>query len=939
MSLDPGSLALTSLLCILNDNKSKPRSSITPVANATTLDLLRRLLSRDDYIGIAEKIRRASDVMDLLEFTLHQDYIGRGGYGNVFKGEFRGTVVALKVLYKNDANNIAFCREALMWGSLKHNFVLPFIGIHEEEDGMAFLVSPYMKNGTLAQWRKNTDPSIAQITEHMLEVAQGMDYIHSEGVVHGDLRGENILLDANLRVQIADFGLTRLLDATNTQSGAKHLNFAAPELFGRPEDADNPTAEDPPRTQMSDVYAFGCIYYEIHYDCIPFAGRKEIQLVTLVSRGNRPPRQDEPPLSDRAWELIQWCWVPEPPKRPRMKDIAEHMMAIYQRVSPPTSARNDGMLQDASLSLSTSSTTVRRTRVVPSTPLQVTFGGFQEYNDEDSFTDAPPFSSPSSPDAHATYHAPISDGLSMSPTDPSQRMHSMSVGITELRPSVVHASQSFASHGQFLCGTPSQPVSHLPAKVKAFNLAVKGIAPLWVGLDALKSQAQLASNTPLALKIQLWTSSASVPLTGHDFSPSLYFTSWTHSEKCITKLFINGQMNSSEHTPLTPTYAGQGYVTVALPEFYLNQYRRLNPSLAIVITQEIVADDQTLLFIVYIMDRAASNSPSAKFLSYRVYDHGDKAAAAQFRPMQDKMRSHHRTIETHRPSQPSNTSSIPTVVIEPTPSSSQLRNPNSFSGSIKSPEAASQFSRHAGPSVPAVTTPEETTVPSSAQQQDLHHNTGAHQLSQPPSAEPHPTANTAAPVSKSSSLPSPDKSYPGNPFRPQFTTSSPQYKYSTAPAASSARFNNVLPPFVSMPYYVNHPTAPVVASSEREPARSDALPPFTSPPYYVNDPTTPAEAGRSGSRSINSLLPPFTSPESSAWPESSAQYTSIPEYTNAPFSAPPQSYASGIPPAPPEVGLAPGYASTSYTTRSTSYPSTPYRPTPDASTRRREESK
>ncbi|KAF8314400.1 kinase-like domain-containing protein, partial [Amanita rubescens] len=255
-----------------------------------------------------------------------RDYIGRGGYGNVFKGELCGTVVALKVLYKNDANNLAFCREALMWGSLKHKFVLPFIGIHEEEDGMAFLVSPYMKNGTLAQWRKNINPSITQITERMLEVAQGMDYIHSEGVVHGDLRGENVLLDANLRVQIADFGLTRLLDATNTQSGAKHLNFAAPELFGCPEDADNPTAEDPPRTQMSDVYAFGCIYYEIHYDCIPFAGRKEIQIVTLVSRGKCPPRQDEPPLSDRAWELIQWCWVMEPPKRPRMKEIAEHMM-------------------------------------------------------------------------------------------------------------------------------------------------------------------------------------------------------------------------------------------------------------------------------------------------------------------------------------------------------------------------------------------------------------------------------------------------------------------------------------------------------------------------------------------------------------------------------------------------------------------------------------
>ncbi|KAF8326171.1 kinase-like domain-containing protein [Amanita rubescens] len=419
MSLDPGGHALSSLLSILKDNNLKLGSSITSVANATTIDLLRRLLSRDDYVGIAEKIRQDSDVMNLLEFILHvlrhrylsnqdatmdvgrrarrlmfkiisktpvvprslivtevsmpdkRDYIGCGGYGNVFKGEFRGTVVALKELYKNGANNLAFCREALMWGSLEHILVLPFIGIYEEEGGTAFLVSPYMKNGTLAQWRKNTNPSIAQITERMLEVAQGMEYIHSEGVVHGDIRGENVLLDADFRVQIADLGLTRLLDATNTQSGAKHINFSAPELFGCLEDVDDsdPSAEDPLRTQMSDVYAFGCIYYEIHYDRIPFAGRQEIQIVTLVSRGKRPPRQNEPPLSDEAWKLIKQCWATEPLKRPTMKDVTEQMMAISQSVSPPTSARNGGMFQDASLSPSTSGTTVRRTKVVPSTIL------------------------------------------------------------------------------------------------------------------------------------------------------------------------------------------------------------------------------------------------------------------------------------------------------------------------------------------------------------------------------------------------------------------------------------------------------------------------------------------------------------------------------------------------------------------------------------------
>ena len=64
-------------------------------------------------------------------------------------------------------------------------------------------------------------------------------------------------------MQIADFGLTRLSEATNTRSGALHLNFAAPELFGFCGDENSSSEDVPARTQMSDVYAFGCLYYEV----------------------------------------------------------------------------------------------------------------------------------------------------------------------------------------------------------------------------------------------------------------------------------------------------------------------------------------------------------------------------------------------------------------------------------------------------------------------------------------------------------------------------------------------------------------------------------------------------------------------------------------------------------------------------------------------------
>ncbi len=73
-------------------------------------------------------------------------------------------------------------------------------------------------------------------------------------------------MDDNLHIQIADFGLTRLSEATNTRSGALHLNFAAPELLGQSEDDEGPFDDTPPRTQMSDIYAFGSLYYEVRHN-------------------------------------------------------------------------------------------------------------------------------------------------------------------------------------------------------------------------------------------------------------------------------------------------------------------------------------------------------------------------------------------------------------------------------------------------------------------------------------------------------------------------------------------------------------------------------------------------------------------------------------------------------------------------------------------------
>ena len=118
-----------------------------------------------------------------------------------------------------------------------------------------------------------------------------------------------------------------------------------PQMFSQPER----------KCQMSthlDVFVMKCViikmywyprwFGQIHYDSIPFVGRPEGHIVTLVAiLDKHPDRLDEPPLSDGAWEVIQQCWTREPLKRQRMKDVIESLISAisWQSISLSISAR------------------------------------------------------------------------------------------------------------------------------------------------------------------------------------------------------------------------------------------------------------------------------------------------------------------------------------------------------------------------------------------------------------------------------------------------------------------------------------------------------------------------------------------------------------------------------------------------------------------------
>ncbi len=164
------------------------------------LHLLRdhRLPNRDPTLNIDQRARRfmmkviskipvIPPSLIVTGVTMTASLVG-GGFGSVFKGEFQGSAVVLKALHRSDTSIVsplfavamamlfivfqqAFCREVLMWHSLTHKCVLPLLGIYEYEwrsqHSRAFLVSPYMENGTLAQWRKNSNPPITEIEKRV----------------------------------------------------------------------------------------------------------------------------------------------------------------------------------------------------------------------------------------------------------------------------------------------------------------------------------------------------------------------------------------------------------------------------------------------------------------------------------------------------------------------------------------------------------------------------------------------------------------------------------------------------------------------------------------------------------------------------------------------------------------------------------------------------
>ncbi|KAJ7909213.1 kinase-like domain-containing protein, partial [Mycena leptocephala] len=306
----------------------------------TLLDLLQDLLDLDSFPVskslILKALLRLSQESGLhprcfVLPELHKvgNQVAAGGFGDLWKGLVHSITVSVKIMrvFEDlDVQSILnkFGREALIWRQLAHPNILPFFGVYYLETRLC-LVSPWMENGNIMKFLEINKPATQVRLSLILDVAQGLQYLHKENVIHGDLKALNILVTPSGKACIADFGVSSithamtLLFTTSTANGrGGTARYQAPELFRGGQNHFG-----------SDVYAFACVCYEIMSGSIPFPELpQDTAVMFAVIEGKRPSQ----PMSctgttvlDSLWELLNNCWEGRAEMRPTAPQIVERL--------------------------------------------------------------------------------------------------------------------------------------------------------------------------------------------------------------------------------------------------------------------------------------------------------------------------------------------------------------------------------------------------------------------------------------------------------------------------------------------------------------------------------------------------------------------------------------------------------------------------------------
>lgn len=243
--------------------------------------------------------------------------IGVGTFGDVFSAVYTGEKVAVKKFLKQRVTDnvlLELRTESAILCELHHPNILKFIGMCIKPPNLC-LVTEYLERGSLSHILYNQDNHLTW--DHKKNIAQdiatGLAYLHKNSIIHRDVKSSNMLVAADWKVKIADFGFSRVKMDNQTMTQCGTVAWTAPEIF-----------DGLHYTEKADVFSYGVILWELVFRKKPWEGVHSMKVIQMVSSGKRLPLtnipQDTP--SDII-DLLKLCWSQEPSQRPSFAQIIE----------------------------------------------------------------------------------------------------------------------------------------------------------------------------------------------------------------------------------------------------------------------------------------------------------------------------------------------------------------------------------------------------------------------------------------------------------------------------------------------------------------------------------------------------------------------------------------------------------------------------------------
>ncbi|MCI0683398.1 MAG: serine/threonine protein kinase [Gemmataceae bacterium] len=309
------------------------------------------LVRADSPLSQRETKRQPSEPAQLGDFQLLHK-IGEGAMGAVYKAwqASFGRHVALKILFPHIGNNPKLVerlyREGCVMGQLDHPNIVQAYGV-DEDQGRHYVALEFIDGQSMQKWlAKLGRIALSDALHIVLKCADALDYAHRLGLVHRDIKPDNILITKDGDVKVADLGMVKQTEDDEEMALTQTGHAVGTPWYMPLEQAKNAKETD----RRSDIYALGCMLYCFITGAPPFAGKTLLDVIRAKETGSFPPaRQVSPEVPERLDLIITKMTAKLPKYRYQTCEELIHDLEGLRLASARLSFLDDGSAEDTAV--------------------------------------------------------------------------------------------------------------------------------------------------------------------------------------------------------------------------------------------------------------------------------------------------------------------------------------------------------------------------------------------------------------------------------------------------------------------------------------------------------------------------------------------------------------------------------------------------------------